>query len=46
MDRIRHCSSGHDEDCPGTAFENVHCNSGPCPSKYIFFLPIMYRIRS
>ena len=34
-DRVRRCSSGHDEDCPGSALEHVGCNSGPCPGRCI-----------
>ncbi|XP_053376701.1 SCO-spondin-like [Mercenaria mercenaria] len=29
--RLRHCNTGHDEDCHGNAYETVTCNLGHCP---------------
>ncbi|XP_053385643.1 thrombospondin-1-like [Mercenaria mercenaria] len=29
--RLRHCNTGHDEDCHGNANETVSCNLGHCP---------------
>ncbi|XP_052278788.1 SCO-spondin-like isoform X3 [Dreissena polymorpha] len=30
LSRMRMCSSGHDEDCPGSAFDTVPCSQAPC----------------
>ncbi|KAH3880087.1 hypothetical protein DPMN_003999 [Dreissena polymorpha] len=30
LSRMRICSSGHDEDCPGSAFDTMACSQGPC----------------
>ncbi|XP_045180522.2 semaphorin-5B-like [Mercenaria mercenaria] len=29
--RLRRCSTGHEGDCAGKAFETVTCDAGPCP---------------
>ncbi|XP_052230978.1 A disintegrin and metalloproteinase with thrombospondin motifs adt-1-like isoform X2 [Dreissena polymorpha] len=30
LSSMRICSSGHDEDCPGSAFDTVPCSYAPC----------------
>jgi len=36
LTRVRHCSTGNADDCPGISIEKVPCDIKECPGECVF----------